>query len=70
MLTVGLSFTGSMSSLWSGSKSHGRTYMVLPSCLHRDSEEDTELSCARGSCLASRVASCSCELLMDGRLGT
>ncbi|XP_057343258.1 SH2B adapter protein 2 isoform X4 [Manis pentadactyla] len=30
-----------------------------------DSEEDTELSCARGSCLASRVASCSCEFLMD-----
>ncbi|XP_021567370.1 SH2B adapter protein 2 [Carlito syrichta] len=30
-----------------------------------DSEEDIELSCARGSCLASRVASCSCELLTD-----
>lgn len=30
-----------------------------------DSEEDTELSCARGGCLASRVASCSCELLTD-----
>lgn len=35
--------------------------------LHRDSEEDTGLSCARGGCLASRVASCSCELLTDGR---
>lgn len=42
---------------------------VGPSCLHRDSEEDTELSCARGGCLASRVASCSCELLTDGRRG-
>nr|XP_025875398.1 SH2B adapter protein 2 [Vulpes vulpes] len=31
-----------------------------------DSEEDAELSCARGGCLASRVASCSCELLTDG----
>uniref|UniRef100_A0A452S9N3 SH2B adaptor protein 2 n=1 Tax=Ursus americanus TaxID=9643 RepID=A0A452S9N3_URSAM len=30
-----------------------------------DSEEDAELSCARGGCLASRVASCSCELLTD-----
>nr|XP_027808771.1 SH2B adapter protein 2 [Marmota flaviventris] len=30
-----------------------------------DSEEDAELSCARGACLASRVASCSCELLTD-----
>ncbi|XP_023050253.1 SH2B adapter protein 2 isoform X2 [Piliocolobus tephrosceles] len=30
-----------------------------------DSEEDTELSCTRGGCLASRVASCSCELLTD-----
>uniref|UniRef100_A0A2K5DK17 SH2B adaptor protein 2 n=1 Tax=Aotus nancymaae TaxID=37293 RepID=A0A2K5DK17_AOTNA len=30
-----------------------------------DSEEDTELSCSRGGCLASRVASCSCELLTD-----
>ncbi|EPY83929.1 hypothetical protein CB1_000518024 [Camelus ferus] len=30
-----------------------------------DSEEDTELSCARGGCLASRVTSCSCELLTD-----
>ncbi|XP_066130567.1 SH2B adapter protein 2 [Saccopteryx bilineata] len=30
-----------------------------------DSEEDTELSCARGGCLASRVASCSCELLTE-----
>ncbi|XP_044904165.1 SH2B adapter protein 2 isoform X2 [Felis catus] len=33
-----------------------------------DSEEDAELSCARGGCLASRVASCSCELLTDGDL--
>ncbi|XP_029801589.1 SH2B adapter protein 2 [Suricata suricatta] len=31
-----------------------------------DSEEDPELSCARGGCLASRAASCSCELLTDG----
>ncbi|XP_072693458.1 SH2B adapter protein 2 isoform X2 [Canis lupus baileyi] len=31
-----------------------------------DSEEDAELSCAQGGCLASRVASCSCELLTDG----
>ncbi|XP_055462588.1 SH2B adapter protein 2 [Psammomys obesus] len=30
-----------------------------------DSEEDTGLSCARGSCLSSRVTSCSCELLTD-----
>ncbi|XP_042636955.1 SH2B adapter protein 2 [Orycteropus afer afer] len=30
-----------------------------------DSEEDTELPCTQGSCLASRVASCSCELLAD-----
>ncbi|XP_023511158.2 SH2B adapter protein 2 isoform X3 [Equus przewalskii] len=30
-----------------------------------DSEEDTEPSCARGGCLASRMASCSCELLTD-----
>ncbi|XP_004399192.1 PREDICTED: SH2B adapter protein 2 [Odobenus rosmarus divergens] len=30
-----------------------------------DSEEDAELSCTRGGCLASRVASCSCELLTD-----
>uniref|UniRef100_A0A8C8Z978 SH2B adapter protein 2 n=1 Tax=Prolemur simus TaxID=1328070 RepID=A0A8C8Z978_PROSS len=30
-----------------------------------DSEEDAELSCARGGCLASRVASCSCELLTE-----
>ncbi|XP_032462600.1 SH2B adapter protein 2 isoform X1 [Phocoena sinus] len=30
-----------------------------------DSEEDADLPCARGSCLASRVASCSCELLTD-----
>lgn len=30
-----------------------------------DSEEDTELSCTRGGCLASRMASCSCELLTD-----
>ncbi|XP_004840177.1 SH2B adapter protein 2 isoform X3 [Heterocephalus glaber] len=30
-----------------------------------DSEEDTEVSCARGGCLASHVASCSCELLTD-----
>ncbi|XP_070218483.1 SH2B adapter protein 2 isoform X3 [Bos mutus] len=30
-----------------------------------DSEEDTEPSCARGGCLASRVASCSCELLTE-----
>uniref|UniRef100_A0A8C5KHW6 SH2B adapter protein 2 n=1 Tax=Jaculus jaculus TaxID=51337 RepID=A0A8C5KHW6_JACJA len=30
-----------------------------------DSEEDTELSCSRGGCLASRVASCSCELLTE-----
>lgn len=30
-----------------------------------DSEEDTELSCAQGGCLASRVASCSCELLTE-----
>lgn len=35
--------------------------------LHRDSEEDAEPSCARGGCLASRVASCSCELLTEGR---
>lgn len=41
----------------------------MPSCLCRDSEEDAELSCARGGCLASRVASCSCELLTDGRWG-
>lgn len=41
----------------------------MPSCLRRDSEEDAELSCARGGCLASRVASCSCELLTDGRWG-
>ncbi|KAM5262194.1 SH2B adapter protein 2 isoform 2-T2 [Hipposideros larvatus] len=33
-----------------------------------DSEEDTELSCARGGCLASRVASCSCELLTEADL--
>ncbi|XP_058141895.1 SH2B adapter protein 2 isoform X2 [Dasypus novemcinctus] len=33
-----------------------------------DSEEDVELSCARGGCLASRVASCSCELLADADL--
>ncbi|KAM6156686.1 SH2B adapter protein 2 isoform 4-T4 [Erethizon dorsatum] len=33
-----------------------------------DSEEDTELSCAQGGCLASRVASCSCELLADADL--
>ncbi|XP_022356502.1 SH2B adapter protein 2 isoform X2 [Enhydra lutris kenyoni] len=33
-----------------------------------DSEEDVELSCARGGCLAGRVASCSCELLTDGDL--
>ncbi|OWK10902.1 hypothetical protein Celaphus_00007213, partial [Cervus elaphus hippelaphus] len=32
-----------------------------------DSEEDAEPSCARGGCLASRVASCSCELLTEGR---
>ncbi|KAB0398214.1 hypothetical protein E2I00_014912, partial [Balaenoptera physalus] len=32
---------------------------------HSDSEEDADLPCARGSCLASRVASCSCELLTD-----
>lgn len=30
-----------------------------------DSEEDTGLSCARGGCLASRVASCSCEFLTE-----
>ncbi|XP_074184485.1 SH2B adapter protein 2 isoform X4 [Rhinolophus sinicus] len=30
-----------------------------------DSEEDTELSCARGGCLARRVTSCSCELLTE-----
>uniref|UniRef100_A0A8C6D7I7 SH2B adapter protein 2 n=1 Tax=Moschus moschiferus TaxID=68415 RepID=A0A8C6D7I7_MOSMO len=30
-----------------------------------DSEEDAEPSCARGGCLASRVASCSCELLTE-----
>ncbi|KAK2498910.1 hypothetical protein MC885_010225 [Smutsia gigantea] len=30
-----------------------------------DSEEDAELSCAQGSCLASHMASCSCELLTD-----
>ncbi|XP_076417451.1 SH2B adapter protein 2 isoform X2 [Peromyscus maniculatus bairdii] len=30
-----------------------------------DSEEDTGLSCARGSCLASRVTSCSCEFLAE-----
>ncbi|KAG8509857.1 SH2B adapter protein 2 [Galemys pyrenaicus] len=30
-----------------------------------DSEEDAELTCARGGCLASHVASCSCELLTD-----
>lgn len=39
------------------------------SCLLRDSEEDAELSCARGGCLASRVASCSCELLTEGMWG-
>ncbi|XP_062036177.1 SH2B adapter protein 2 isoform X1 [Lepus europaeus] len=33
-----------------------------------DSEEDTELACARGGCVASRVASCSCELLTDADL--
>ncbi|XP_026981871.1 SH2B adapter protein 2 isoform X1 [Sagmatias obliquidens] len=33
-----------------------------------DSEEDADLPCARGSCLASRVASCSCELLTDADL--
>lgn len=43
--------------------------MVVLCCLHRDSEEDTEPSCARGGCLASRMASCSCELLTDGRCG-
>lgn len=43
--------------------------MVALSCLRRDSEEDADLPCARGSCLASRVASCSCELLTDGRWG-
>ncbi|XP_004706028.1 LOW QUALITY PROTEIN: SH2B adapter protein 2 [Echinops telfairi] len=31
----------------------------------RDSEDDAEPSCTRGGCLASRVASCSCELLAD-----
>lgn len=36
---------------------------------YRDSEEDTELSCARGGCLARRVTSCSCELLTEGRWG-
>ncbi|KAM9583312.1 SH2B adapter protein 2 [Trichechus inunguis] len=30
-----------------------------------DSEEDSELSFARGGCLGSRVASCSCELLTE-----
>ncbi|XP_012584412.1 PREDICTED: SH2B adapter protein 2 [Condylura cristata] len=30
-----------------------------------DSEEDTELTCAQGGCLAGHVASCSCELLTD-----
>ncbi|EPQ15725.1 SH2B adapter protein 2 [Myotis brandtii] len=30
-----------------------------------DSEEDAELSCARGGCLASRMTSCSCELLTE-----
>ncbi|XP_049643857.1 SH2B adapter protein 2 [Suncus etruscus] len=30
-----------------------------------DSEDDAELSCTRGGCLASRVTSCSCELLTD-----
>ncbi|XP_012495718.1 PREDICTED: SH2B adapter protein 2 [Propithecus coquereli] len=30
-----------------------------------DSEEDAELSCSRGGCLASQVASCSCEVLTD-----
>ncbi|KAL6056242.1 hypothetical protein STEG23_020611 [Scotinomys teguina] len=30
-----------------------------------DSEEDTGLSCARGSCLASHVTSCSCEFLTE-----
>lgn len=43
--------------------------VVALSCLRRDSEEDADLPCARGSCLASRVASCSCELLTDGRWG-
>ncbi|XP_076996977.1 SH2B adapter protein 2 isoform X2 [Tamandua tetradactyla] len=33
-----------------------------------DSEEDAELSCPRGGCLASHVASCSCELLTDADL--
>ena len=43
--------------------------VVALSCLRRDSEEDADLPCARGSCLASRVTSCSCELLTDGRWG-
>ncbi|XP_048224744.1 SH2B adapter protein 2 [Perognathus longimembris pacificus] len=30
-----------------------------------DCEEDTEVACAQGGCLASRVASCSCELLTE-----
>ncbi|KAM6155860.1 SH2B adapter protein 2 [Rhynchocyon petersi] len=30
-----------------------------------DSEDDTELSCSQGGCLASQVTSCSCELLAD-----
>ncbi|XP_053412940.1 SH2B adapter protein 2 isoform X2 [Nycticebus coucang] len=30
-----------------------------------DSEEDGDLSCARGGCLASQVSSCSCELLTE-----
>ena len=42
----------------------GHGWAFLP---HRDSEEDAEPSCAREGCLASRVASCSCELLTEGR---
>ncbi|XP_058537013.1 SH2B adapter protein 2 [Ochotona princeps] len=33
-----------------------------------DSEDDAELACARGSCLASHMASCSCELLTEADL--
>ncbi|XP_055964186.1 SH2B adapter protein 2 isoform X2 [Sorex fumeus] len=33
-----------------------------------DSEDDAESSCTRGGCLASRMASCSCEFLTDADL--
>ncbi|XP_069889204.1 SH2B adapter protein 2 isoform X2 [Dipodomys merriami] len=34
-----------------------------------DCEEDLEMACSQGGCLASRVASCSCELLTEGEEG-